>query len=307
MRRFLLRRLLLLLPILWGVATLVFLLIHLIPGDPVEIMLGETALPAAKAALRARLRLDLPLFTQYGLFLGGLVRGDLGNSFVTQEGVAGIIRRTLPATIELAAAGLAVALLLALPLGTMAAVFAGRPPDRVFMGAALVGLSVPNFVLGPLLILAFAIGTGLFPVSGREGAASVILPAITLGLALAGILSRMTRASLLEVLTQEFVTAARARGLPERRVILRHALRNAAIPILTVLGLQAGALLSGAIITETIFSWPGLGRLTLQAIQSRDFPLVQGCVLTIAGIYVLVHLATDCLYAWADPRIRYDA
>ncbi len=307
MRRFLLRRLLLLLPILWGVATLVFLLIHLIPGDPVEIMLGETALPAAKAALRARLRLDLPLFTQYGLFLGGLARGDLGSSFVTQEGVAGIILRTLPATVELAAAALAVALLLALPLGTVAAVLAGRPPDRVAMGAALIGLSVPNFVLGPLLILVFAIGTGTFPVSGREGAASVILPAITLGLALAGILSRMTRASLLEVLTQEFVTVARARGLPERRVILRHALRNAAIPILTVLGLQAGALLSGAIITETIFSWPGLGRLTLQAIQSRDFPLVQGCVLTIAGIYVLVHLTTDCLYAWADPRIRYDA
>ncbi len=307
MRRFLLRRLLLLLPILWGVATLVFLLIHLIPGDPVEIMLGETALPAAKAALRERLRLDLPLFTQYGLFLGGLVRGDLGNSFVTQEAVTDSILRRLRATVELAAAGLAVALLLALPLGTVAAVRAGRPADRLAMGAALLGLSVPNFVLGPLLILAFAIGTGLFPVSGREGAASVILPAITLGLALAGILSRMTRASLLEVLTQEFVTAARARGLPERRVILRHALRNAAIPILTVLGLQAGALLSGAIITETIFSWPGLGRLTLQAIQSRDFPLVQGCVLTIAGIYVLVHLATDCLYAWADPRIRYDA
>ncbi len=307
MRRFLLRRLLLLLPILWGVATLVFLLIHLIPGDPVEIMLGETALPAARAALRERLRLDLPLPTQYGLFLSGLARGDLGRSFVTQEGVAGIILRTLPATIELAAAGLAVALLLALPLGTVAAVFADRLADRAAMGAALVGLSVPNFVLGPLLILAFAIGTGTFPVSGREGAASVVLPAITLGLALAGILSRMTRASLLEVLTREFVTAARARGLPERRVILRHALRNAAIPILTVLGLQAGGLLTGAIITETIFSWPGLGRLTLLAIQSRDFPLVQGCVLTIAGIYVLVHLTTDCLYAWADPRIRYDA
>ena len=307
MRRFLLRRLLLLLPILWGVATLVFLLIHLIPGDPVEIMLGETALPAARAALRERLRLDLPLPTQYGLFLSGLARGDLGRSFVTQEGVAGVIFRTLPATMELAAAGLAVALLLALPLGTVAAVFADRLADRAAMGAALVGLSVPNFVLGPLLILAFAIGTGVFPVSGREGAASVVLPAITLGLALAGILSRMTRASLLDVLTREFVTAARARGLPERRVILRHALRNAAIPILTVLGLQAGALLSGAIITETIFSWPGLGRLTLLAIQSRDFPLIQGCVLTIAGIYVLVHLATDCLYAWADPRIRYDA
>jgi len=307
MRRFLLRRVLLLLPILWGVATLVFLLIHLTPGDPVEIMLGETALPAAKTALRARLRLDLPLLTQYGLFLGGLVRGDLGNSFVTEEGVAGIILRTLPATVELAAAALAIALLLAIPLGTVAAVFPGRLADRAAMGAALLGLSVPNFVLGPLLILTFAIGTGTFPVSGREEAASVVLPAITLGLALAGILSRMTRASLLEVLTREFVTAARARGLPERRVILRHALRNAAIPILTVLGLQAGALLTGTIITETIFSWPGLGRLTLQAIQSRDFPLVQGCVLTIAAIYVLVHLATDCLYAWADPRIRYDA
>ena len=307
MRRFLLRRFLLLLPILWGVATLVFLLIHLIPGDPVEIMLGETALPAAKDALRARLRLDLPLLTQYGLFLTGLARADLGASFVTQESVAGVILRTLPATVELAAAGLAVAILLALPLGMIAAVFADRPADRVSMGAALIGLSVPNFVLGPLLILAFAIGTGIFPVSGREGAGAVVLPAITLGLALAGILSRMTRASLLEVLTREFVTAARARGLPERRVLLRHALRNAAIPILTVLGLQAGALLSGAIITETIFSWPGLGRLTLQAIQSRDFPLVQGCVLTIAAIYVLVHLATDCLYAWADPRIRYDA
>jgi peptide/nickel transport system permease protein len=307
MRRFLLRRLLLLLPILWGVATLVFLLIHLVPGDPVEIMLGETALPAAKAALRERLRLDLPLSAQYGLFFAGLARGDLGSSFVTQEAVTGVILRTLPATAELAAAGLAVALLLALPLGTVAAVRAGRAADRAAMGAALLGLSVPNFVLGPLLILTFAIGTGTFPVSGREGAGAVVLPALTLGLALAGILSRMTRASLLDALGREFVTAARARGLPERRVILRHALRNAAIPILTILGLQAGALLTGAIITETIFSWPGLGRLTLQAIQSRDFPLVQGCVLTIAVIYVLVHLATDCVYAWVDPRIRYDA
>ncbi|HEU5394035.1 MAG TPA: ABC transporter permease, partial [Candidatus Methylomirabilis sp.] len=254
-----------------------------------------------------RLRLDSPLLTQYGSFLSGLVRGDLGTSFVTQEPVAGMILRTLRATGELAAAALAVALSLALPLGTVAAVFAGRPADRISMGAALLGLSVPNFVLGPLLILAFAIGTGTFPVSGREGAASVVLPALTLGLALAALLSRMTRASLAEVLTREFVTAARARGLPERRVILRHALRNAAIPILTILGLQAGALLSGAIITETIFSWPGLGRLTLYAIQTRDFPLVQGCVLTIAAIYVLVHLTTDCLYAWVDPRIRYDA
>jgi peptide/nickel transport system permease protein len=215
------------------------------------------------------------------------------------------IRDALPATAELAAAALGVALLVAIPLGTLAAARCNTAADRGAMFLALLGVSVPNFVLAPLLVLAFSIGLGLFPVSGREGPASLVLPAVTLGAGMAGILSRMVRSSLLEVLRQDFITMAAAKGLPRWRVLWKHALRNALIPVLTLVGLQLGGLLSGAIITETIYAWPGLGRLAFQAIQSRDFPLVQGCVLVIALTYVLVNLATDLLYALADPRVRY--
>jgi peptide/nickel transport system permease protein len=305
MKRYLARRLLLTIPVVWGVSTLVFLLIHFIPGDPVEVMLGETALAADKAALRRELRLDLPLPAQYLAFLGGLARLDLGRSLFSPRPVGDAIRAALPATAELAVAALAIALLVAVPLGTLAAVKRDTWLDRGAMLAALLGVSVPNFVLAPLLVLAFAIALGLFPVSGREGLQSLILPAFTLGLGMAGILSRMVRSSLLEVLRQDFITVALAKGLPRRRVLLVHALRPALIPVLTLVGLQLGGLLSGAIITETIFAWPGLGRLAFQAIQSRDYPLVQGCVLVIALTYVLVNLATDLLYALADPRVRY--
>jgi len=305
MIRYLARRLLLLVPVVWGVSTLVFLLIHCIPGDPVEVMLGETALAADKAALRHELRLDLPLPAQYLAFLRGLARLDLGRSLFSPRPVWDAVRTALPATAELAVAALAVAVLVAVPLGTLAAVRRDTPADRGAMFLALLGVSVPNFVLAPLLVLAFPIALGILPVSGREGFASLVLPAATLGLGMAGILSRMVRSSLLEVLRQDFVTFALAKGIPRRRVVLVHALRPALIPVLTLVGLQFGGLLSGAVITETIFAWPGLGRLAFQAIQSRDYPLVQGCVLVIALTYVLVNLVTDLLYALADPRVRY--
>jgi len=306
MGRYLLRRLLLLLPVTWGVSTLVFLLIHLTPGDPVEVMLGETALPAAREALRQSLRLDRPLPEQYLHFLHGLVTGDLGTSLFSREPVFGRLLQALPATAELAVTGLGVALMIAVPLGTVAAVRRGSGLDHGSRFVALLGVSVPNFVLAPLLILVFAIELNWLPVSGRGGLGHLILPALTLGMAFAGILSRMVRASLLEVLGQEYIRAARAKGLSEGRVILRHGLMASLIPVITIVGLQFGALLSGAIITETIFAWPGLGRLTLQAIQARDYPLVQGCVLVISFGYVLVNTATDLLYAYADPRIRYE-
>ena len=305
MARYLLRRLLLLLPVAWGVSTLVFLLIHLTPGDPVEVMLGETALPAAKEALRHSLRLDQPLPEQYLQFLQGLVTGDLGTSLFSREPVLTRILKALPATIELAVAGLAIALIIALPLGILAAVRRDTGLDHGSRFVALLGVSIPNFVLGPLLILAFAIQLDWLPVSGRGGFSHLVLPALTLGMALAGILSRMVRASLLEVLGQDYIRAARAKGLSERQVILRHSLMAALIPVITILGLQFGALLAGTIITETIFAWPGLGRLTLEAIHARDYPLVQGCVLVISFGYVIVNAMTDMVYAYVDPRIRY--
>jgi len=305
MARYLLKRLLLLLPVAWGVSTLVFLLIHLTPGDPVEVMLGETALPAAKEALRTTLQLDRPLPEQYLHFLQGLLTGDLGLSLFSREPVTTTILKALPATIELAVAGLVFALVIALPLGILAAVRKDSSVDRGSRFVALLGVSIPNFVLGPLLILAFAIQFNWLPVSGRGGFDHLVLPALTLGASLAGVLSRMVRASLLEVLGQDFIRVARAKGLSEGRVILRHGLAASLIPVITVVGLQFGALLSGAIITEIIFAWPGLGRLTLQAIQARDYPLVQGCVLIISFGYVFVNTATDLLYAYVDPRIRY--
>jgi peptide/nickel transport system permease protein len=305
MSRFLVRRLLLLVPVTWGVSTLVFLLIHLTPGDPVDVMVGEMALPAAKEALRHTLHLDRPLPEQYLHFLQGLLSGDLGTSLFSREPVLARIVKALPATIELAVAGLVAAIIIALPLGVLAAVRRGSRLDHGSRFAALLGVSIPNFVLGPLLIIAFAIQLNWLPVSGRGGPAHLVLPALTLGMAMAGILSRMVRASLLEVLGQEYIRAARAKGLSEGRVILRHGLMAALIPVITIVGLQCGALLAGTIITETIFAWPGLGRLTLQAIHARDYPLVQGCVLVISFGYVIVNAITDVVYAYVDPRIRY--
>jgi peptide/nickel transport system permease protein len=297
------RRLALLVPTLLGVATLVFAFLHLVPGDPVEIMLGESAAPADVAELRRELGLDRPLLVQYGRFLAHAARGDLGRSIVYRAPVSHVIATRYPATLELAAAALVVALALALPLGILAAVRPRSALDRGARLASLAGVCLPSFWLGPLLILVFSLRLGWLPVSGRGGIAHLVLPAVTLGLGMAGILVRLTRTSMLAALREDYVRSARAKGAPERRVVLVHALRNALVPVTTVAGLQAGALLAGAIITETIFAWPGLGRLVVQAIDARDYPLVQGCVLAIAASYVVVNTATDLLQRAIDPRI----
>ena len=306
MIRFLIRRLLLTIPVLLGVATLVFALIHLVPGDPVQAMLGETASPQDVAELRTRLGLDRPLLVQYVSFLQGAVTGDLGASLRTSQPVVTAILERLPATVELAMAAMIVAVLIAIPLGIIAAVRAGTSADHAATTAALIGISIPNFWLGPLLALVFSVLLGWLPVSGRGTPAHLILPAITLGAPLAAILARMTRASLLEELRELYVLAARARGVSRARAVLRHAFRNSLIPIVTVLGLQTGAVLTGAVITETIFAWPGVGRLLIQSITFRDYPLVQGCILFIAITYVSVNLLIDLLYGVLDPRIRYE-
>jgi ABC-type dipeptide/oligopeptide/nickel transport system permease component len=304
MWHYLARRLLLTIPVLLGVATLVFLLIHLVPGDPAQAMLGEGAAPQEVAALRSRLGLDQPLPVQFGRFIRGLVRGDLGTSLRTGEPVAASIASRMPATAELAIAAMVVALLIAVPLGVAAAVWKGTLIDHSAMTLALLGISIPNFWLGPMMAILFAIELGWLPVSGRGTLAHLVLPSVTLGAALAAILARMTRASLLEELRELYVTASRARGASRARAVWRHAFRNSLVPVVTIVGLQFGSLLTGAIITETIFSWPGVGRLLIQSINFRDYPMVQGCILLIAITYVMVNLVTDLVYAWLDPRIR---
>ncbi len=298
------RRLAVLIPTVLGVVTLVFFLVHLIPGDPVELMLGETASRADQERLRSDLGLDRPVAEQYGRFLLGLVGGDLGNSFFYRRPVRQVILEKLPATLELALASMALALVIALPLGIIAAVWKDSLVDRSAMLASLAGISMPNFWLGPLLIILFSLRLGWFPVSGREGPESLVLPALTLGTALAALLSRMTRSAMLDVLGEEYLRTARAKGLSEWTVISRHALRNALLPVLTIVGLQFGALLSGAVITENVFAWPGIGTLLIQAIQARDYPLVQGCVLVVALGYVAANFLTDLLYALSDPRVK---
>jgi len=287
-----------------GVACLVFALIHLVPGDPVDVMLGQSAQPADRAALRTSLGLDAPLDVQLGRYLDRLAHLDLGRSLHSRRPIAELLRERLPATAELAGAALGVTLVLALPLGIIAAVRRDTPWDYGATGFSLLGVSIPNFWLGPVLILVFSLWLGWFPVSGREGAGSVVLPAVTLGTAMAAILSRMVRSSLLEVLGEDYIRTARAKGLGFRAVVLRHALGNALLPIITLLGLQLGVLLAGAVITETVFAWPGIGLLTVEAIKQRDYPVVQACVLVISLTYVVVNLLTDLVYGWVDPRIR---
>ena len=306
MARFLARRLALTIPVLLGVATLVFSLIHFIPGDPAQAMLGEAAPQADVDELRKRLGLDRPLLEQYGAFLGGLARGDLGTSLRTEQPVATQILERMPATMELAAAAMIVAICVSIPLGIAAAVRRGTVVDHAAMTLALTGVSVPNFWLGPLLAIVFAVELGWLPVSGRGTLQHLILPAISLGAALAAILARMTRASMLEELREPYVQAARARGVSRLRAVVRHAFRNSLIPVVTLVGLQFGAVLTGAVITETIFAWPGIGRLLIQSIGFRDYPLVQGCILLIAITYVGVNLLTDLIYGVLDPRIRYE-
>jgi ABC-type dipeptide/oligopeptide/nickel transport system permease component len=304
MGRHVLQRFLLTLPALWLVLTLVFLMIHIVPGDPVEQMLGEGAAPGEVVQLRHTLGLDQPLLMQYGRYLKQLAHGDLGQSFKFQAPVRRIIFERYPATLSLAFLALIVCAGIAIPAGVVAAYRRGQGADRVVGTFTLLGLAVPNFALGPVLILLFSIELGLLPVSGRGGPLYYVLPAATLGAALSAILTRMVRGSMLEELSSDYVRTARAKGLSTSAVLFRHAFRNALIPIITILGLQFGTLLAGTIITETIFSWPGIGRLTVQAISSRDYPLLQGCILVISLSYVLVNLLTDIFYALVDPRVR---
>jgi peptide/nickel transport system permease protein len=286
------------------VVSVVFLLIHLVPGDPIQQMLGEGAASADIEAARHAYGLDVPLGSQYVHYWKGVLHGNLGRSLRLNQQVVQVIARAYPATMALTLAALLVAMALSIPAGVRSALRRNRWDDRLLSLVSLLGLSFPNFALGPILILFFSIHLGLLPVSGAGTWKHLVLPAFTLGGALAAILTRMVRTSMLEELGQDYVRTARAKGLPERQVIYGHALRNALIPIVTVLGLQFGALLAGAIVTETIFSWPGIGRLTIQAISNRDYYLVQGCILCIGLTYVAVNFLTDMAYSALDPRIR---
>jgi peptide/nickel transport system permease protein len=292
-------------PTMLGAVTLVFFLIHLIPGDPIEVMLGETATSADKAELRRALGLDQPVVSQYGDFLIGLMQGDLGQSLYEQARVADLIRARMPATLELTFCAMAIGVILSFTFAILAALNKDGRFDRFALLFSLFGLSMPNFWLGPLLMIIFAIQLGWLPVSGRGGIVHLFLPSLTLGMGMAAILTRILRSSLLRVTHEDYVQTARAKGLSEKRVWLKHTLRNALLSVITIMSLQFGGLLSGSIITETIFSWPGIGRLTVQAIQTRDYPLVQGCVLIIAVGYLLVNFLTDILYHLVDPRIVY--
>ena len=305
MGRYIIRRIVLTIPVLLGVATLVFALIHLVPGDPAEVMLGEGASAADIVDLRARLGLERPLFVQYRDFLAGLLHGDLGTSFRYGTPVAAEILQRLGPTMTLAFVAMGIAIAFAVPLGVIGALFRGTWIDHGAMTLSLAGIAMPNFWLGPILAMVFAVGLGWLPVSGAGTWRHLVLPALTLGAALSAMTARMTRASLADELRELYVRAARARGLSRTRAVVHHALRNSLIPVVTILGLQLGAVLTGTIITETIFSWPGVGRLLIQAINFRDYPLVQGCILLIAVTYVTMNLAVDVLYAWLDPRIRY--
>lgn len=304
------RRILLTLPVIWVVVSVVFLLIHLVPGDPIAQMLGEGANTADIAALRHAYGFDAPLSQQYAHYWHGILRGDLGQSLRLHDSVTHLVLQRYPYTLALTLAALLIGIAVSVPSGILSALHRNRWQDRTLGVVSLVGLSFPNFALGPILILVFSIYFGWLPVStaGTGGAGDflvhLILPAITLGLGLAAILTRMVRTAMLEELGQDYIRTARAKGLSEHAVVYRHALRNALIPVLTVIGLQFGSLLSGAIVTETIFSWPGIGRLTLSAISNRDYALVQGCILAVGLTYVAINLLTDVAYTIANPRMR---
>ncbi len=306
MIRYISLRLLFALPALWLIVTMVFLLAHVVPGDPVQQMLGEGARIEDLQQLRHSLGLDLPVPVQYGRYLKGVLHGNLGESFRFQQPVASLVLSHFPATLELAFVALLVCMAIGIPGGILAAARRGETADHAVGVLTLLGLSVPNFALGPVLMLIFSVLLGWLPVSGRGGITHLALPAITLGAALAAILTRMVRTAVVEQLSSDYVRTARAKGLSEPAVLFNHAFRNALTPIFTILGLQFGALLAGAIVTETIFSWPGIGRLAVQAIESRDYPLLQGCILLIAVTYVVVNLATDLVHALVDPRVRFE-
>lgn len=298
------KRFLTIIPVVFGVLLLTFLLVHLVPGDPVEVMLGESASTADRAALRADLGLDKPLAVQFGQYLNKLAHGDFGVSIHTKQPIVEMIQARYPATVKLALLSLMIGLFIGVPLGIYAALNAGHWQDFVVTIVSVRLSAMPAFWLGPLLMLLFAVWLGWLPVSGMDSPSAIILPALTLGFGLSAILTRMTRTSLLEVLNDDFIRTARAKGLSEKAVILRHALRAALLPIITIVGLQMGSLLAGTVITETIFSWDGIGRLLVESIEKRDYPVTQACVLVVALSYVLVNVLTDVVYGLADPRAR---
>lgn len=291
--------------VIFGVLLLTFSLIHLVPGDPVEVMLGESVTQADRSALRAELGLDQPLIRQFGHYLANLSQGDFGQSIHTKTPIVELIKTRYPATLKLALLSLLIGLVIGVPLGIYVALKAGQWQDFVITIISVRLSAMPAFWLGPILMLVFAVWLGWLPVSGMDNSASIVLPAFTLGLGLCAILTRMTRTSLLEVLNEDFIRTARAKGVTETTVILRHALRAALLPIITIVGLQMGSLLAGAVITETIFSWDGIGRLLVESIEKRDYPVTQACVLVVALSYVLVNLMTDTVYQLVDPRIRF--
>ena len=291
-------------PVVFGVLVFTFALIHLIPGDPVDVMLGESATSVDREALRQSLGLQAPIFEQFGHYLSRLAHGDFGESIHSQTPIRQLLAERLPNTIQLAALAMVIGLSVGLPLGILAALYAGKWQDMVVTLFSVRLSAMPAFWLGPVLMLVFAVWIPLLPVSGMDSPRAILLPAITLGLGLSAILTRMTRTSLLEVLGEDFIRTARAKGLPEKAVILQHALRAALLPIITIVGLQLGSLLAGAVITETIFSWEGIGRLLVESIEKRDYPVTQACVLVIALSYVCINQCTDILYHWADPRLR---
>lgn len=301
----LITRLFSVIPVVFGVVLLTFLLIHVVPGDPVEVMLGESASVADSVALREELGLNQPLLVQFGQYLNKLAHGDLGQSIHTKTPITELIKERYPATVKLAVVALTLGLLIGVPMGIYAALHAGHWQDFVITIISVRFSAMPAFWLGPLLMLLFAVWLGWLPVSGMENHASIVLPALTLGFGLSAILTRMTRTSLLEVLNDDYIRTARAKGLSERTVILRHALRAALLPIITIVGLQMGSLLAGTVITETIFSWDGIGRLLVESIEKRDYPVTQACVLMVSLSYVLINLLTDLLYQVADPRMRH--
>ena len=299
------KRLLGVVPVVFGVAFLTFLLVHAVPGDPVEVMLGESASSADRMQLQADLGLNQPIYVQFGVYLNKLAHGDLGVSIHSKKPIVDLLAERLPATAKLALLALSFAISIGLPLGIIAALKVNQWPDKL---ANLLSLSIsamPHFWMGPILMMVFALWLGLLPVSGMESGTAIILPALTLGFGLAAILTRMTRASMLEVLHEDFIRTARAKGLTEYAVILRHALRAALLPIVTVLGVQLGSLLAGTVITETVFSWDGVGSLLVESIEKRDYPVMQACVLVVAFFYVTVNLATDIIYTKIDPRVRF--
>ncbi len=302
---FLIKKLSSFVTVIFGVLLLTFLLIHLVPGDPVEVMLGESASAADRDQLRAELGLNQPLIQQFGSYLNKLSHGDFGNSIHTKQPIIDMLKTRYPATLKLAIMSLLIGLSIGIPLGIYAALKANHWQDFVVTIVSVRLSAMPAFWLGPMLMLVFAVWLGWLPVSGMESNTSIILPAITLGFGLSAILTRMTRTSLLEVLNDDYIRTARAKGLSERTVIIRHALRAALLPIITIVGLQMGSLLAGAVITETVFSWDGIGRLLVESIEKRDYPVTQACVLVVALSYVLVNLATDVLYRFADPRVKF--